>query len=104
MNPERIAQLHTLIALDPEDPFLPYAIAQEYLSGEQWQEASRQLERVRADFPDYLPTYYHLGLAYAKMAELHRAAEILSLGTALAKAQKDAKTLLEIASLLEDLQ
>lgn len=92
------------MVIDPFDPFLPYAIAQEYLSGEYWAEASYQLKGVLADFPEYLPAYYHLGLALVKLGEVDHAVKILQVGMALAKTQKDGKTAAEIEALLEDLE
>ncbi len=92
------------MATDKSDPFLPYAVAQEYMSGENWAEAVAQFAEVTANFPEYLPAYYHHGLALVKLGNIGAATEVLSAGFQLAQQQKDGKTAAEIEALLEDLE
>jgi hypothetical protein len=89
---------------DRTDPFLPYAIAQEYMSGEMWEDAVREFVALVGNFPDYLPAYYHYGLALVKLGNEEGAATILKRGYELAKVKKDGKTAGEIEALLEDLE
>ena len=104
MNPQRIAQLRALIPQDSTDPFLPYALGQEYVSGEAWADAAAQFEACARDFPDYLPTYYHWGRVLIQVDEIQQAQMVLERGLVLARQQKDGKTALEIEALLEDLE
>ncbi|MBK9448268.1 MAG: tetratricopeptide repeat protein [Bacteroidetes bacterium] len=104
MNHQRIAQLKALMATDKSDPFLPYAVAQEYMAAENWTEAAAQFAEVTSNFPEYLPSYYHHGLALVKLGNIAAALEVLSIGFQLAKKQKDGKTAAEIEALIEDLE
>lgn len=104
MNPQRIAQLRALMVAEPTDPFLPYAVAQEYMSGENWAEAALLFGDVTTDFPEYLPAYYHYGIALVKLCKVDEAVNVLTSGMQLAQRQKDGKTALEIEALLEDLE
>jgi predicted Zn-dependent protease len=103
MNPLRLAQLKALMATDPDDPFLPYAIAQEHTAAGLWEEACIEFEGLVERFPDYLPTYYQYGVALFKLDRLAQAIVILQLGLGLARRYKDMKTAGEIEGLLEDL-
>lgn len=103
MNPQRLAHLKALMADDPHDPFLPYAIAQEYTAAGLWEEACREFEVLVTDFPSYLPTYYQYGVALVKVDRLQDAVDVLRLGLGLARRHKDFKTAGEIEGLLEDL-
>lgn len=91
------------MATDKADPFLPYALAQEYMSGELWGEAAIQFAACAHDFPDYLPAYYHWALALIKTDDLPTATDVLKRGLTLAQKQKQGKTAAEIEALLEDL-
>lgn len=91
------------MAADPLDPFLPYAIAQEYVKGEMWVQACEEFEGVRVRFPDYLPTYYHYGMALVNAGRVEEAVSVLQEGETLARAQRDGKTAAEIEALLDDL-
>ena len=104
MNDKRLAQLSQMQAADPDDPFFPYAIAQEYLSGQQLAMARSQFEALMARFPDYLPAYYHAGMTIVQLGDADAAIICLQKGLALATAQGDRKTANEIRELLEDLE
>lgn len=91
------------MAADPHDPFLPYAIAQEYVSAGQWDEACLAFGELLDDFPNYLPTYYQYGVALVKVDRLADAVDILQRGLGLARRQREMKTAGEIEALLEDL-
>lgn len=104
MNARRIAQLKALMEADPHDPFLPYAIAQEYMAAEKWGEAITLFASLTEDFPDYLPAYYHYGISLVTANHVEEAIQVLRKGHDLAQRQRDGKTAGEIAALLEDLE
>lgn len=104
MNDKRLLQLEALMASDPNDPFLPYAIAQEYASAENYVEAVQRLNELKIKFPDYLPTYYQLGLSLIRVNKLEEAMETLQTGYTLAMRQSDRKTAAEIAAVIEELE
>ncbi|MCB9233153.1 MAG: tetratricopeptide repeat protein [Bacteroidia bacterium] len=89
---------------EPGDAFLKYAVAQEYLGMEKWAEARAWFERVLAEHPDYVATYYHLGRLLAMLGEVNNAVEILNLGLDVAEKEGDRKTKNEIAELLDGLE
>jgi predicted Zn-dependent protease len=104
MNDKRLAQLSQMQAADPDDPFFPYAIAQEYLSDQQLALARTQFEALMARFPDYLPAYYHAGMTMYQLGDPDAATACLQQGLALARTQGDRKTAYEIRELLEDIE
>ncbi|MDF2515408.1 MAG: tetratricopeptide repeat protein [Sphingobacterium sp.] len=63
----RLDQLQEFLKESPEDPFLKYAIAAEYLKQQDEQEALVRFEQLIEQHPDYVGTYYHLGKLYEKL-------------------------------------
>lgn len=61
MNNERLAKLQEYLQNDPTDPFLVYAIAQEYDRGGEETEAENWYNRLLQEHPGYVATYYHFG-------------------------------------------
>jgi tetratricopeptide (TPR) repeat protein len=95
MNNDRIQQLIRFVQEEPGDPFNVYALAMEYING-QPEQAMPYFEQLLAEHPDYLPTYYHAAALYAELDERDRAADLYDKGINLARAQNNAKTLLEL--------
>lgn len=101
----RISKLEEMVVKLPNDPFPNYALGLEYMSEEACEKAMSFFEKLITQHPDYLPTYYQMGLALEKLNEPKRAREIYRQGIALAKTTKDFKTkaeLEEALSLLDD--
>lgn len=96
----RIPLLTELIQDDPKDPFLPYALALEYLKQQDVQAAIDTFEALQKAHPAYLPTYYQLGVLLTETGELKRATTLLETGKALAEEQAERKTAGEIQELL----
>ena len=61
---DRLQQLHSFLKENPDDPFLNYALATEYLKSGNAREALQYYEGLVANHPDYIGTYYHLGKLY----------------------------------------
>jgi tetratricopeptide (TPR) repeat protein len=104
MNDKRLAQLRDMQAADPDDPFFPYAIAQEYISAGEHQQAQEEFSVLMARFPDYLPSYYHAGLNLYQLGRAEEATACLRTGIALAQTQGERKTANELRELLEDIE
>ena len=104
MKDKRLAQLEQMRVSDPADPFLTYAIAQEYVGVQNYGAARVEFEGLMARFPEYLPGYYHYALTLCELGEQGWAVEVLGKGLELARAQGDRKTAGEIGELLEDLE
>ena len=96
MNAERLQKLQEWEALKPTDAFLKFAIAQEFTSNGQDEDALPYLELLVEKFGDYLPTYYQLGKLYERLGKYDNATSTYIQGTEIAKQNKDAKTLREL--------
>ncbi|MEM6271578.1 MAG: tetratricopeptide repeat protein [Bacteroidota bacterium] len=103
MNESRLAQLKALLDAEPNDPFLIYGIAQEYIAGGIFPEAKSWFEKLVAEHPDYVPAYYHFGLCLYRLEEDERAFSVWRKGVEVAQAAGNRKTALEIKELLADL-
>lgn len=105
MNKERLRKLQEWEAQKPDDAFLKFAIAQEYVSAGKDNEALKYFLKLVAKFPDYLPIYYQYGKLFEKLGDVKGAMESYQKGMKVAKAANDLKTfgeLKEALILLED--
>ena len=105
MNEERLKKLMEWEAQKPDDAFLKFAIAQEYVSGERDGEAIKYYRILLEHFPDYLASYYQLGKLYERAEKPDEAMKTYEQGMKVAQASGDAKTqreLKEALSLLQD--
>jgi tetratricopeptide (TPR) repeat protein len=64
-NFNRLQKLIEMEQANPADPFLKFAMAQEYIAMGQAAKAKALYELLTTDYAAYIPTYYHL----AKMKE-----------------------------------
>ncbi|MCU0353862.1 MAG: tetratricopeptide repeat protein [Cytophagales bacterium] len=62
----RLEQLHAFLLEDPDDPFTLYALATEYLKTDVNQ-ALAYYEKLLAEHPNYVGTYYHAARLYADL-------------------------------------
>ena len=69
MSDDRLATLLGYLRDDPDDPFVRYALAQEYLKRGETAEALRFFEGLVAEHPEYVGTYYHLGKLYEALGQ-----------------------------------
>ncbi len=95
MNNDRIQQLIRFVQEEPHDPFNVYALAMEYMTN-QPERARAYFDQLLTEHPAYLATYYHAAVLYAEQGNTDRATELYEQGMALAKAQNNQKTLLEL--------
>ena len=61
MQTDRLQKLLEFLKNEPDDEFLLYALATEYLRLNQSDTALSYYERLVKDHPSYVGTYYHLG-------------------------------------------
>lgn len=90
--PTRLQQLQTLIAQNPNDIFLIYALALEYLKNEQLAQAIQTFETLVQSQPQYVATYYQLGKCYEKKQQYTQALQTYQQGMAVALTAKDHHT------------
>ncbi|QQL51376.1 tetratricopeptide repeat protein [Mucilaginibacter ginkgonis] len=64
MEQTRLEKLLEFIKNEPNDEFLQYAIATEYLKLNDHARALEYYETLVKDHPEYFGTYYHLGKLY----------------------------------------
>ncbi len=104
MKDKRLAHLRQLLELDPNDPFLHYAIGIEHFNANDFEEAGEAFGNVVTTFPDYVPTYYQYALTKVHLGDINGAIEVIQLGIPKAKDAGEKKTVNELAMLLEDLE
>jgi predicted Zn-dependent protease len=95
MNNNRIQQLLSFVAEQPDDPFNVYALAMEYRD-EQPAQALYYLEKLLEQHPTYLATYYHAAALFAERNDRSNAETVYRRGIELARAQKNEKTFQEL--------
>src|SRR6185437_6082447 len=72
MQINRLDKLLEFIKNEPEDPFLKYALATEYLRLGQTGQALAYFENLVTKHPAYGGTYYHLGKLYEARMKITR--------------------------------
>ena len=94
----RLEQLIVFLSESPEDPFLHYAIAQEYHKYGDAQLALEKYQYLISEHPQYVATYYHHGALLSQLKQKENALEILSKGILIAKGLGDSHSLSELQS------
>jgi len=88
--------IYDMLAKEPDDVFLNYALAMEHLSSEEYNEADLQLKKVLSINPNYLACFYQLGQVNEKLGKPDSAMAYYKQGIALAKSQNNTKALGEL--------
>ncbi len=101
MNDFRLQKLKEMEAEKPDDAFLKYAIALEYVSAGADNEAKPYFELLLQKFPDYVATYLHLGGLYERRGEIKEAMTAYKKGMEVAKQAGDTKALGELSEALQ---
>lgn len=102
--PDRLATLLDYLRDDPDDPFVRYALAQEYLKRGDTAEALRYFEALAAKHPDYVGTYYHLGKLYETLGRADDAVRTYRAGIEAATQASDLHARAELQGALLDAQ
>ena len=95
MNDLRLKQLIEFYNEDPNDPFIIYALANEYKSFNP-KKALYYFELLLKKFPNYVPTYYHLAQLYLILGNDDLAKSIFESGISIATKMNDDLALREI--------
>lgn len=85
-----------MLLQEPNDEFLQYAIAIEYISSGEIQNAIAGLEKILTQNKNYLAAYYQLGKCYEAQSKTEDAKRIYEQGVIVAKEQNKQKTLNEL--------
>lgn len=100
----RIPLLLEYLKEDPEDAFTRFALATEYLKTGDQASALELFERLVAEQPDYVGTYYHLAALYRELARPEEARKTYQAGIAVASAQRDRHSESELRGALLELE
>lgn len=77
---DRILQLEKFLIDTPNDPFLNYALAVEYVALNNDTKAQELFEWLVLNHPNYFATYYHLGKLYERLEKEDEAISIYETG------------------------
>lgn len=99
---KRLAMLEQMTETGAKDPFVWYALANEYVGLDRVDDAVRTYTSLRALDPGYLAQYLMCGSLLSKQGRKPEALEWLHAGIAVARAKGDAHTLSELESALAD--
>jgi len=81
---------------EPDDVFLNYALAVEFVGEGKYQEAEQQFLKTSELNKEYLPCYYQLGQTAEKLNKEKEALDYYHKGVELAKKQNNNKALNEL--------
>ncbi len=99
----RKQQIEEMLADDPNDPFLHYTLALEYMSEGADEEAARRLCELSALAPDYIPAYLQAGQALIRLGRKEDAATAFRAGIVAARKQGDQHAAEKMQGFLEAL-
>lgn len=92
----RIDMLIGMLEKEPQDIFLNYALAVEFVGQEKYPEAENQFLKTLELNKEYLPCYYQLGQTAEKLNKEKVALDYYHKGVELAKRQNNNKALNEL--------
>ncbi len=90
MSNTRITRLLEFLENEPNDPFLNYALATEYVVLGERALALTYFEDLISKHPDYVGTYYHLGKLYETLGRKEEAITTYKNGIEVANKQQNA--------------
>ena len=99
----RREQLEEMLAAEPNDTFLHYALALELTKGTERPAGLRRLAEMNDRFPDHVPAYFRRGQLLAEEGDSAGAREVLSHGMLAARRTGDDHAAAEMQELLESL-
>jgi len=97
---ERIDRLEALLSMlqtEPNDIFLNYSLALEYVANNSFVLAEEQFLKTLNIQGDYIPAFYHLGKLYEQQEKVEAALNYYNRGLMNAKQQKNNKAVNEFA-------
>lgn len=103
MSESRLSQLKEFQQKTPNDPFILYAIATEYLKLNDKEQALSYFELLVRDHQRYIGTYYHLGKLYEKLDLQEKASKTYQMGIEIAQQTKNMHALAELQAVYNSL-
>lgn len=102
MQVSRLEKLLEFYKNEPNDPFLKYALATEYLRMNDRDKALEYYENLVNNHPDYVGTYYHLGKLYETLNRKPEAIVTYEKGMAAAQQQLDNHSFAELQTVYRE--
>lgn len=99
MSTDRLHQLRALLAEEPQDTFLRYAIALELKRAGRMEEAASDLERLIREDPKYIACYHQLALILLDMGRTAEAIGACDAGALQCLVTGDRKARMELLEL-----
>lgn len=103
MQESRLEKLLEFINNEPNDEFLKYALATEYLRLNDTAKALEYYEDLVSNHPNYVGTYYHLGKLYEAIGRKPDAISTYENGMKIAREKRDNHALSELQSVYNEL-
>lgn len=104
MDTSRLDKLLAFIQNEPNDEFLKYALATEYVRLNDTEKALSYYEDLMNNHPNYSGTYYHLGKLYEALGRKDDAIIIYEKGIAITTAKRDMHALSELRGVYMNLK
>lgn len=98
MQNTRLQKLLNFIENEPNDPFLKYALATEYLGLNDTESALKYFEDLVTNHSGYVGTYYHLGKLYEALDRKEDAVKTYQTGMKVARSANDNHAYAELQS------
>ncbi len=99
MSTERLEQLRGMLADEPNDAFIRYAIALELKRAGRMAEGAVQLEQLLKDDPKYIACYYQLALILIDLGRTEEALHVCEAGALQCLVTGDRKARAELLEL-----
>jgi tetratricopeptide (TPR) repeat protein len=103
MQANRLEKLLEFIKNEPDDPFLKYALATEYLRLNQTDKALEYYEDLVNKSPEYTGTYYHLGKLYEALNRTQDAINAYETGMKITREKRDNHAFAELQAVYNEL-
>lgn len=102
MQMSRLEKLLEFIKVEPNDPFLKYALATEYLRMNDTDKALQYYQDLVTNHANYTGTYYHLGKLYEALGRKDEAIITYETGMKITKEQRDNHAFAELQSVYRE--
>lgn len=102
METSRLDKLLAFIKDEPNDEFLKYALATEYLRLNEADKALTYYEDLVNNHPNYTGTYYHLGKLYEALDRKDDAIAVYEKGMEITKAKRDNHAFAELQAVYRE--
>jgi len=101
---DRLKSLLELYEKAPDDSFVSYGIALEYISQKNYEAAEKYLTSLNKKDPEYVPAYMQLAQVKEKLNKFDEAIDVYKKGIEVARNQNDTHAANEMEDFLNELE